>query len=101
MFTTPLSATGTLPASHYISSGMIEAPFADLLPLTSVDAEGVASTRPGDAVTTAALAAQQGLPFTEEQIAGLYATADVSEQDAEVALHRLGLMLVRSDAGEA
>lgn len=101
MFTTPLSATGMFPATHYISSGMIEAPFADLLPLTSVDAEGVASTRPGDAVTTAALAAQQGLPFTEEQIAGLYATADVSEQDAEVALHRLGLMLVRSDAGEA
>lgn len=100
MFQAACSPTGELPATHYISSGHIEDTFANLLPLTSVDAEGVASTRPGDAVTTAALAAQQGLPFTEAQIAGLYAAVDVSEQDAEAALRRLGLMFVQSSENE-
>jgi len=101
MFQAACSPTGELPATHYISSGCIEDTFASLLPLTAVDADGVATTRAGDAVATAALAVQQGLPFTEAQIAGLYAAADVSEQDAEAALRRLGLVLVRYDEGEA
>lgn len=100
MFQTACSPTGSFPATHYISSGHIEDTFANLLPLTSVDAEGDVSTRPGDATTTATLAAQQGLPFTAVQIAGLYAAVDVSEQAAEAALRRLGLMLVQFSANE-
>lgn len=100
MFQVACSPTGELPATHYISSGRIEDTFASLLPLTSVDVEGVASTRPGDAVTPATLAAQQGLPFTAAQIAGLYAAVDVSEQEADVALRRLGLMLVQFSEDE-
>lgn len=33
MFTTPLSATGLFPATHYISAGLIEDTFAAILPL--------------------------------------------------------------------
>ena len=51
MLTTPLSETGTEPASHYISSGPIAAEFGDLLPLTTFDEEGQPTTRPGDVAT--------------------------------------------------
>lgn len=98
MFTTPLSVTGTLPASHYISSGMIEAPFADLLPLTSVtyaeDGTPSTSTRPGNVALTAQLAAEAGLSITEADLAALLAGVDVSEQQAEEAMSRLGLQIV-------
>lgn len=98
MFTTPLSVTGTLPASHYISSGMIEAPFADLLPLTSVtygeDGTPSTSTRPGNVALTAQLAAEAGLPITEAEVAALMGGVDVSEQQAEEAMSRLGLQIV-------
>ena len=97
MFTTPLSATGTLPASHYISSGLIEDQFASLLPLTTVvhtDGTPSTSSQPGNAVLTAQLAADAGLPFTEEGISMLFAAVDVSEQPAEDALGRLGLRMI-------
>ena len=98
MFTTPLSATGTLPASHYISSGMIEAPFADLLPLTSVtygeDGAPSTSTRPGNVALTVQLAVEVGLPITEAEVATLLTSVDVSEQWAERAMWRLGLQIV-------
>lgn len=98
MFTTPLSATGTLPASHYISAGLIESPFADLLPLTSVTyVEGgtpSTSTRPGNVALTAQLAAEAGLPITEAEVAALLAGVDVSEQQAEGVMSRLGLQIV-------
>ena len=102
MFVTPLSATGMFPASHYISSGMIEAPFANLLPLTSVvlaeDGTPSANIQPGNAALTAQLAADAGLPFTEEEISMLLSAVDVSEQPAEDALVRLGLRMI-ADSG--
>lgn len=98
MFTTPLSATGTLPASHYTSSGMIEAPFADLLPLTSVilaeDGTPSTSTRPGNVALTAQLAADAELPITEAEVAELLSAVDVSTQSAQDALVRLGLKII-------
>lgn len=97
MFTTPLSVTGTLPASHYISSGMIEAPFASLLPLiTVVRTDGTPTTniQPGNAALTAQLAADAGLPFTEEEISMLLSAVDVSAQSAQDAFVRLGLQMI-------
>ena len=98
MFVTPLSATGMFPASHYISSGMIEAPFADLLPLTSVtygeDGAPSTSTRPGNVALTVQLAVEVGLPITEAEVATLLTSVDVSEQWAERAMWRLGLQIV-------
>lgn len=98
MFTTLLSATGTLPASHYISSGLIEAPFADLLPLTTVtygeDGTPSIETRPGDIALTAQLVAAAGLTITEDEASALLSAVDVSDQAAEDALGRLGLRMI-------
>ena len=98
MFTTSISPTGEAPPTHYISAGMIEAPFADLLPLTSVtyaeDGTPSTSTRPGNVALTAQLAAEAGLPITEAEVAALLAGVDVSEQQAEGVMSRLGLQIV-------
>jgi len=45
MYTTPLSPTGELPATHWISSGLIEQAFADLL--ASPDALTAVATQAG------------------------------------------------------
>ena len=99
MFVTGLSATGTAPATHFISSGPISDDMAALLPLTTVtqDAEGndVITTAPGDAAYVVELAAQAGITVTAEQVAGLLAAVDVSEQAPFAAMSRLGLQMVR------
>lgn len=76
MFTTPLSPTGELPATHYISSGLIEQSFADLL------------ANP-DALT--AVATQAGID--PGPLVAIVATADITAEPADVALARLGLQL--------
>lgn len=93
MFLRGLSATGTDPATHYISSGMIEDAFADLLPLTTFDAEGIQTTRTGQPETVVALA--QGM-VTLAQINALFAAIDVTEQEPFTAMARLGLQIVRT-----
>ncbi len=98
MFTTPLSPTGEAPPTHYISSGLIEAPFADLLPLISVNyaEDGTPSIeiRPGNVALTVQLATDAGLPITEAEVAALLSAVDVSDQAAEDALARLGLKII-------
>ena len=98
MFTTPLSPTGFFPATHYISAGLIEDNFADLLPLTSVsyaeDDTPSIETRPGDIDLIVQLAADAELPITEAEVSALLAAVDVSDQAAEDALARLGLKII-------
>ena len=98
MFVTPLSKTGEAPPTHYISSGLIEAPFADLLPSTSVNyaEDGTPSieTRPGNVALTVQLAADAGLPITEAEVSALLSAVDVSAQTAQDALVRLDLRLI-------
>ena len=91
MFTTGLSATGETPATHYISSGYIERQFADLLPLTTLDEEGNASTRPGNVGFVEAVAAQAGISLPAGTVAALLSAIDVSEQEPFTAMARLGL----------
>lgn len=95
MFTTGLSATGALPATHYISSGPIAAEFGDLLPLTSFDEEGVPTTRPGDVATVEAIADQAGITLPAGTIAALFAAIDVTEQEPFTAMARLGVQIVQ------
>ena len=99
MFMTPLSPTGEVPPTHYISSGLIETPFADLLPLTSVtyDGDGAASTdtRPGDLGLTVQLAADAGLPITEAGVSALFAAVYVSEAPSEAVLSFLNLTFIQ------
>lgn len=98
MFTTALSPTGEGAATHYISSGLIESPFADLLPLTTIahteNGDVSVSLRPGDVATTMDLTTQAGLPFGVEQLQALFDGVDVSVQDAGDALTRLGLSII-------
>lgn len=98
MFNTPLSSSGDLPATHYISAGLIKEQFANLLPLTAIaraeDGTPTTSILPGNAALTAQLAADAGLPFMGEEISTLFASVDVSEQLAEEAFVRLGLQMI-------
>lgn len=79
MYSVPLSPTGELPATHWISSGLIEQEFADLL--ASPDA-------------LAAVATQAGID--PAPLVAIVAAADISDDLADVALARLGLQLCQS-----
>lgn len=98
MFTTPLSSTGEAPPTHYISSGLIEEPFADLLPLTSVsyaeDGTPSTETRPGNVALIVQLATDAGLLITEAEVSALLSAVDVSTQSAQDVLVRLDLRLI-------
>ena len=76
MFTVPLSPSGELPTTHWISSGLIEQEFADLLANS-------------DALT--AVAAQAGLD--PDPLVAIVAASNISDEPADVALARLGLQL--------
>ena len=100
MFTTGLSATGALPATHYISSGPIAAEFGDLLPLTTFDEEGVPTTRPGDVATVEAIATQAGFTLPPGTIAALFDAIDVTALGPFEAMARLGVQIVQAEAVE-
>lgn len=89
MWTTGLSADGTEPATHYISAGLVEDTFADLLPLTSYDEDGVVTTAPGQAEFIADKA--------EVDVAIIQALLDavtVTDEPATTTMARLGLVMV-------
>jgi len=102
MFTTALSATGALPATHYISSGYIFDDFAALLPLTTVEPStddgdpDMVTERPGNVAFVEGLAAQAGITLPAGTVAGLFDALDVSEQGPFEAVARLGLVMVQS-----
>ena len=91
MWTTPLSADGNLPASHWISSGLIGDDFAAIMPF-SHDVEGVWTTDPYDPVAFVALAEASGAVSPPvEQITQIMSMVDVSDQEPFAAMTRLGL----------
>lgn len=99
MFTTPLSASGLEPASHYISSGYIPAEFVSLAPSTTwtqdEDGQWIATAHyPGDAATVFAYATQAGIECTLEDVEGVFSRSDCSGQEPFVAMGRMGLMIV-------
>ena len=95
MFNTELSSNGQPPVTHTISSGPLEESFADLLPLTSVDSEGLLTTAPGNPAGVIYLAEQKGIALTLEQITELFVAIDVSEQPPFTAMARLSIELVK------
>ena len=103
-FTTGLSATGSLPATHYISSGPIYESFADLLPLTTVEYEqedSAETTRPGNVEVVEAIALQAGFTLPPGTIAALFDAIDVTEAwTVGEAMARLGLVMVQAEAVE-
>ena len=94
MWTTPLSATGSDPATHYVSSGLTPADFAGLSPCDVWEDGKKISSYPGDAATVFAYASQAGLPVTLKQIADVFANSDVSTQRPFDAMARLGLKII-------
>lgn len=100
MFTTGLSADGTEPASHYISSGLIYESFADLLPLTTVtyeEEDATETTRPGEVQTVEAIALQAGFNLPLGTIAALFDAIDVTELGPWEAMEWLGLKLTQEE----
>ena len=91
MFVRGLCAEGGTTPTHYISAGHVDKALADLLPLTSVT-DGAATVTSGDTAAIFNLAQQAGLSATPEQIEGLLALVDCSEQSPEEAMARLGLV---------
>lgn len=107
MFETPLSPTGTEPATHFISTGMIGEGFAALIPLATWAQQGDppewvrTSYDPGKPAVTAAMCAKAELEVTEAQVKALYAAADVTAEDPWTALGRLNLRIVQPPPAEA
>lgn len=83
MFITPLSVTGAAPATHFISSGLIEDTFAAVL---------------ADPQTMFSVCQQAGIGVTLAACQALLGASDVSEDQPFDALARLGLRLVAEDA---
>ena len=85
MYLTPLSPTGSEPATHWISSGLIDESFAAIL--------GIPEALYGYAQ---AGAIEQGLTLTATvaDAAALVEQADVSTGSATDAMSRLGLVMV-------
>ena len=95
MWTTPLSPTGNLPATHWISTGFVGDDFAAVLPLSHF-VDGVWVTEPYDPAAFIALCATYGIAAPAvEQITAIMGTVDVSDQQPFAAMERLGLMLVQ------
>ena len=99
MWTTPLSASGSGQATHYISSGYVPPEYGYLVPLQvwAQDESGnwvLVSSEPGDPVAVYTAATAQGVVCTQADVDALFAAADVTEQEPFVAMGRLGLKII-------
>lgn len=98
MFTTPLSADGAEPATHFVSSGMLPAEFADMVPTQTwqeIDGQWtMTASTPGNPAAVYYVAQQQGVQCTLEEVEDTLATADVTGQPPFTAFARLGLQIV-------
>ena len=101
MFTTGLSADGTEPATHFVSTGQVPGPLGMAAPCAvwEQDAEGAwveVSREPGNpaAVYAAAQAADPPVACTLADIEALFVASDITAQDPVTACGRLGLRIV-------
>jgi hypothetical protein len=97
MFTTPLSASGSGSATHFISSGMISAQIASLMPLQTWSFNGtwtLTNSTPGNAATVHQAAVAAGFSCTLSEVQTLFTAADGTEQPPLTAMARLGLQII-------
>ena len=92
LFITPLYSEGNHEPTHAISSGYIAGEFADLLPC---------GDSPGNQAALLAMLEGVEFPITAEELAGMLAQIDISEEAAEVAMGRLRLSLVPGEDANA
>lgn len=83
MFVTGLSATGTSPATHYVSSGKIEDTFAAVL---------------SDPAVMQATCQKAGISVTLAACQALLGASDVSEDRPFDAMARLGIKMIQGEA---
>ena len=104
MFTTGLSASGSDPATHYVSTGYVSEGYAAVLPLdtytTDIDPVTgkpvvIHTHKDGDPALVAQMANQKGLAVTEQEVADIMNAMDCTEQEPFTAFARLGLKLVQ------
>ena len=95
MFSTPLSATGLFPATHYISGGLIEDTFASILPLDIPETEDTEAQRvPGYPEAVLGLLPEGYEPVpTLTEVDALFTSVNVTEADPLVQLQLLDLKL--------
>lgn len=91
LFTRPVYSEGNPEPTHAISSGYIAGEFADLLPCCD---------HPGNVDALLAMLEGVEFPITPEELTGMLAMIDISEDPAEVALARLRLSLAPDDGGD-
>ena len=96
LWTTPLSPDGAEPASHWISSGLIEQQFADLLPLSewAQDEDGKWADTVVSPGNPSLLAELPGGAVTEEQVIAIFDQCDVTLEEPQQAMSRLVLQMV-------
>ena len=98
MWTTPLSASGLDPATHYISSGALPEEFADLVPTqTWEQIDGtwtMTGSTPGNPAAIYAVAQSQGVQCTLAEVEDTLTSSDVTEQPPFVAMGRMGLTII-------
>jgi hypothetical protein len=90
LFTTLLYPEGGTEATHAISSGYIAGEFADLLPC---------GDQPGNIEALLVMLESVEFPITTDELAGMLAMIDISDEDADTAMVRLGLELVNPYTG--
>ena len=88
LFTTPLYSTES-DATHAISSGYIAGEYADLLPC---------GDQPGNIEALLAMLEDVEFPITIDELAGMLAMIDISEEEPYAAMARLGLSLAPPQA---
>lgn len=88
LFATMLYPECGTEATHAISSGYIAGEFADLLPC---------GDQPGNIEALLTILEGVAFPITAEDLAGMLAMIDISDEAAEAAMGRLGLTLAPTD----
>ena len=100
MWIAGLSADGSEPATHFVSTGAISPEFAVLMPSQTweQDENGtwtMTDSVPGDAAMLHGLCVAAGMTVTLQDIEAVFTASDVTEQEPGVALTRLGLVAVQ------
>lgn len=98
MWTTPLSKSGLLPATHWISTGLISAEFASLLPLTTFPSDAEPIYTNGNPEMVVQLAAANGYLTTVEQVQALFDASDITDEKPEDVFIRVNLLMSKIES---
>lgn len=95
MFLASMSADGSWPGTHFVSSGYLPDDFVAAFPSKSWarndDVWVEASASPGNASVFVQKATEAGVDLTLAEVEAVFSVADSSDQQIEAALSRMGL----------